>query len=190
MSRNFTAHKVRIIGGRWRGRKIPVIGADSLRPSKDIVRETLFNWLQPLLPGSHCLDVFAGSGALGFEAASRDAAEVLMLESSVPVAERLCRAKAELQADQVTVWTGDAISYLQSKSRVFDIVFLDPPFDANLLYTSCQLLAAASWLHRNSRVFLEASRFSGLPELPRGWVWLKQKHSGDVCYGLALACAS
>lgn len=178
-------HHVRIIAGQWRGRKLPVLDADNLRPSKDMVRETLFNWLQPLIPGSVCLDMFAGSGALGFEAASRDAAKVIMLEKSRSIADNLEHSKATLQADQVEVRLMDAMHYLQGSHEIFDIVFLDPPFASGLLEPACQQLAAGNCLHPGSRIYLEAARREGLPLLPSDWRWLREKCSGDVVFGLA-----
>lgn len=178
-------HQVRIIAGQWRGRKLRVPDVEGLRPSKDIVRETLFNWLQPYLPGSCCLDAFAGCGALGFEAASRDAAKVIMLEKSHSAVANLEATRAYLQAMQVTIQLTDALLYLQNSGEIFDIVFLDPPFGGGLLEKTCQLLAESRCLHAGSRIYLEAARRDGLPRLPENWRWLREKHSGDVAYGLA-----
>ncbi len=163
---------------------MPVPNVDGLRPSKDFVRETLFNWLQPLLPGSCCLDLFAGTGALGFEAASRDAARVVMLDRSPLVIAKLKEQKAELGADQVEVQQIDALSYLRSCNIVFDSVFLDPPFASGLLQTCCELLFSSNCLNSHSRVYIESARQHGLPELPAGWGWSRQKQSGDVVFGL------
>jgi 16S rRNA (guanine966-N2)-methyltransferase len=178
-------HQVRIIAGQWRGRKLPVPDVEGLRPSKDIIRETLFNWLQPLLPGSCCLDAFAGAGALGFEAASRDAAKVIMLDKSRLAVDSLEKIKAGFHAQQVDVQLTDAMVYLQNSREIFDIVFLDPPFDGGLLEPACRLLAGSRCLHAGSRIYLEAARREGLPQLPDGWTLLREKHSGDVVYGLA-----
>lgn len=180
------AHRqwVRIIGGRWRGRRLPVADADTLRPTKDMVRETLFNWLAPHLPGARCLDAFAGSGALGFEAASRGAGEVVMLESAPALCGVLREQARQLEAGQVRVQQADALMYLRGEPAPFDIVFLDPPFGEGLLQPACELLAGGR-LNPGARVYLEAPREEGLPELPGHWRWLREKTAGEVAYGLA-----
>lgn len=179
------SHSVRIIGGRWRGRRLPVGDVDTLRPSKDIVRETLFNWLQPVVEGSRCLDVFAGSGALGFEAASRGAQYVLMLEREAGLVKQL-RSQAEtLNADPVEIVATASEQYLSRPGQAFDIVFVDPPFNSSLLPEVCRLLSEHGWVKTDSLIYLEAARARGLPPLPGGWELQRQKHSGDVTYGLA-----
>jgi 16S rRNA (guanine966-N2)-methyltransferase len=179
------SNRLRIIGGEWRGRIVEFADSPELRPTKDLVRETLFNWLQPLLPGSRCLDAFAGSGALGFEAASRGAADVVMLESASAVIPQLQAQQALLKAAQVRLVHTAAEHYLKQAGEAFDIVFLDPPFESPLLVQCCVLLLQHHRLRPNARVYLEAARADGLPELPPGLTWLRQKQSGDVAYGLA-----
>lgn len=178
-------HNVRIIGGQWRGRRLPVSDFESLRPSKDIVRETLFNWLQPVIESSRCLDVFAGSGALGFEAASRGAAYVLMLEQEEALVRQLRRQAELLNAGQVETITVASEQYLRQPGQVFDIVFLDPPFNSVLMPEICRALAEHDWVKPGSLVYLEAARKQGLPALPDGWELQREKTSGDVVYGLA-----
>ncbi len=177
-------NQVRIIGGIHRGRKLPVPDQPGLRPTGDRVRETLFNWLQPLLPGAACLDLFAGSGALGLEAASRGAGSVLMLEQSAAVAQQLRENVALLGLDQVRVEQVDALSRLQEAGWAFDIVFLDPPFSAGVLERSCHLLNQNSWLKRDARIYIETDARQGLPELPPEWRLLKEKKAGQVAYYL------
>jgi 16S rRNA (guanine966-N2)-methyltransferase len=179
------SNRLRIIGGEWRGRIIEFADGPQLRPTKDLVRETLFNWLQPRLPGACCLDAFAGSGALGFEAASRGAAEVVMLEAEPAVIRQLESQRALLKAAQVRLLHERAESYLQGAGEAFDIVFLDPPFESGLLGPSCDLLVQNGRLKPGACLYLEAARAEGLPGLPRGLTWLRQKRSGDVAYGLA-----
>lgn len=179
------SHSVRIIGGRWRGRHLPVSDFESLRPSKDIVRETLFNWLQPVIEGSRCLDVFAGSGALGFEAASRGATHVLMLEREDELVRQLRRQAQILKTDQVAVVAADSEQYLRHSGNPFDIVFLDPPFNSMLMPAICGSLSEYGWVKPGSLVYLEAARKQGLPSLPDGWELHREKTSGDVAYGLA-----
>jgi 16S rRNA (guanine966-N2)-methyltransferase len=157
-----------------------------LRPTADRVRETLFNWLAPVMPGARCLDCFAGSGALGLEAASRGAAEVVMLERARPVVQQLLDDVQTLGADQVHVVWADAVAWLAEPGRPYDIVFLDPPFAANLLDPVCRLLARNGWAGEGTRVYLESRGKPGLPPLPRGWHLVREQRAGQVAFGLAL----
>ena len=179
-------HSVRIVGGQWRGRRLPVMDQAALRPTKDLIRETIFNWLQPLLPGSRCLDAFAGSGVLGFEAASRDAAEVVLLEPQIKIYQSLLKQKEIFQASHIHVLASRAERYLQRPSKPFDIVFLDPPFALGVLSDVCALLAENAWLQAGGHIYLEAARNEGLPSLPESWSLEREKTSGDVVYGLAI----
>jgi len=175
---------IRIIGGAHRGRKLRFPTVAGLRPTADRVRETLFNWLQPRLPGARCLDLFAGSGALGLEAASRGAAEVLLLERSPPVVEQLHENVALLGLDRVQVVQADTLTWLKGDARPFDILFLDPPFTDGLLGESCRLLQTGGWLAAGARIYLEMDVRTALPELPGEWTRLKEKRAGQVCYYL------
>jgi len=176
--------QLRIIAGRYRGRKLPVADLPGLRPTPDRVRETLFNWLAPVIQGARCLDAFAGSGALGFEAASRGAREVLMLEQSAPAARLLAENARRLGAETVRVERADALRWLAGPGTAFDIVFLDPPFAAGLLPETCVLLARNGWLAPNAWVYLEAPARPGLPATPEGWHLHRQRQAGQVCYAL------
>lgn len=151
------ANEVRIIGGRWKRCKLPVADRPGLRPTPDRVRETLFNWLGQSLAGWRCLDAFAGSGALGFEAASRDAAEVTLLERDSVLARSLGDSKARLKADVLKVECADALVWLQRCApAAFELVFLDPPFDAGLSLPA--LKAAARVVVIDGFVYLECDR--------------------------------
>ncbi|MGB5290287.1 MAG: 16S rRNA (guanine(966)-N(2))-methyltransferase RsmD, partial [Lysobacterales bacterium] len=133
MSKSGKNNSVRIIGGDWRGRRLPVADVPGLRPSGDRSRETLFNWLQPWIPAADCADLFAGTGALGFEVASRGAAAVLMIEKHPRALETLRQSIEQLQAEQVNLRGGGAMSMIEDlKPDSLDIVFVDPPFDSNL----------------------------------------------------------
>jgi 16S rRNA (guanine966-N2)-methyltransferase len=179
--------ELRIIGGRYRGRRLPVPSEPGLRPTSDRVRETLFNWLQPLIDGARCLDLFAGSGALGFEAASRGAREVVMVERVAGVARVLRNNAGVLGAAEVRVEQADALRWLVGTTpRPFDVVFLDPPFALGLLGSACDLLAGRGWLAPDARVYLETSAHVGLPELPLGWHLVRDKAAGQVRYALAI----
>lgn len=151
------SHEVRIIGGQWKRTKLAVADQPGLRPTSDRVRETLFNWLGQDLTGWHCIDVFAGTGALGFEAASRGANEVLMIEQSTPLVAQLKRVQARLEAGAIQVFRGDGLAALKRlEPASMDAVFLDPPFDANLFETSLQ--AASRAVAPDGFVYLEAPR--------------------------------
>jgi 16S rRNA (guanine966-N2)-methyltransferase len=136
------ANRVRIIGGQYRRRLLPFPGSAGLRPTPDRVRETLFNWLGQDMPGWSCLDLFAGSGALGFEAASRGAARVVMIERDREAFDALAQNRAALGADQVELLRVDALAWLAASRESFDLVFVDPPFDSGLAEPALVQLAA------------------------------------------------
>jgi 16S rRNA (guanine966-N2)-methyltransferase len=147
------ANCVRIIGGRYRRRLLDFPGSTGLRPTPDRVRETLFNWLGQDLPGWVCLDLFAGSGALGFEAVSRGAGRVVMVERDAPAMAALQKNRATLGADQADLQRADAMSWLANNRETFDLVFLDPPFDSGL---AGQVLAdLARHLKSGGHVYVE-----------------------------------
>jgi 16S rRNA (guanine966-N2)-methyltransferase len=173
------AGRVRIVGGAWRSRQIDVPVRPGLRPTPDRVRETLFNWLGPDLARLACLDLFAGSGALGFESASRGAERVVMVECDRATIATLHATRAALGAGQVEIVEGDAIDYLASRRGRFDVVFLDPPFRQNAL--SAVLEALPPCLAPGARVYLEAA--SPLEATPP-WRELRRKRAGQVSYQL------
>lgn len=183
---NRTHNALRIIGGAWRGRRLNFAEIPELRPTPDRVRETLFNWLGPTIESSTCLDLFAGSGALGFEAASRGAAEVVMVETNRRVACELQRQSVLLQATQISVVQADALDWLSSNHQSFDVVFLDPPFSRGLLDRTLRLLGKDRVVKPGTRVYLETE--SELPnlELPEGWQCLRSKQAGRVNFQLAV----
>jgi 16S rRNA (guanine966-N2)-methyltransferase len=170
--------KIRIIGGEYRGRRIPVAAHPGLRPTPDRVRETLFNWLGQRLEGLACLDLFAGSGALGFEAASRGAARVVMVEQDRAVFLSLQETKAVLGAAQVELVQDDALDYLQRATERFDVVFLDPPFGQNALPGALERLAGR--LAPAARVYVESEQ----PLADDAWRELKRARAGQVSYQL------
>lgn len=188
MAKQFAAGKVRVIGGKWRGRRLPLADA-VIRPTADRVRETLFNWLDPHLRGANVLDLFAGSGALGFESASRGAASVVLVEKSRGTAQHLRTLVAELDAAEVAVRNEDARRYLASPDRLpdqqYDVVFLDPPFAEHALAELCSYLEQGAWLSPVAYVYLEMASTTEFPDLPENWVLLKNQTAGQVCYALA-----
>lgn len=183
--------RLRIVAGIWRSRLLGIADVPGLRPTSERVRETLFNWLAPCIEGARCLDLFAGTGALGLEALSRGAREAVFVERSPLAADTLRRNIDELGTGNATVITGDALAYLASGIEgEFDIVFLDPPFAAGLLEQLCKLLhergvLAAGGRAARVRVYLEQDRDRPEPVLPDGWRLLKNKTAGRVRYMLA-----
>ncbi len=182
--------EVRIIAGDWRGRRVPVLNAPGLRPTADRIRETLFNWLAPVVPGARCLDLFAGTGALGLEALSRGAAEVVFVEQQPAVAKAIEDTLRRFECAAARVLVADALRYLGGTPRRFDIVFLDPPFAGGAadvgLGDLCKLLAGG-WLAGGGRVYLEMPGSQSLPDLPEGWEVLREKTAGGVRYALVAA---
>ena len=179
-------NRVRIIGGDWRSRVLQFPDAPDLRPTPDRVRETLFNWLQFSTVGAHCLDLFAGSGALGYEALSRGASSVTALETHTQAASNLRQNARLLGTDKLNVVQQDALRWLdQPASQKFSVVFLDPPFSANLHQCCCELLQQHGWLAPNASIYLESGESLALLKLPTGWQLDRHKRAGDVHYGLA-----
>ena len=170
-------NEVRIIGGQWKRSKLPVADRPGLRPTPDRVRETLFNWLGQDLTGWRVLDAFAGSGALGFEAASRGAAEVQMLESDAVLMRSLVAVKARLKADAVQVTVADALAWLlRCVPARFELVLLDPPFDAAIFDTA--LAAAAPTVVPGGFIYLEAPR--EITQAPAGFTRHRHLRAGAV----------
>jgi 16S rRNA (guanine966-N2)-methyltransferase len=170
---------VRIIAGEYRGRRIKVPSRPGLRPTPDRVRETLFNWLGQRLDGQSCLDLFAGTGALGFEAASRGAARVVMVESDRMAFAALQATRQTLGASNVDTVLGDALEYLGSAAERFDVVFLDPPFRQNALPAVFERLVTR--LKDHARVYVEAAEPL---RLDQRWAELKRDRAGQVSYQL------
>lgn len=171
--------RVRIVGGAWRSRLIGVPANPDLRPTPDRVRETLFNWLGQDLSGQACLDLFAGSGALGFEAASRGAACVVMVERDRDALANLRASRDALAADRVEIVPDDAFAYLAHTRQRFDVVFLDPPFRQNALPAA--LAALPPHLNPGARVYVESARPL---QPPPPWGELRRKRAGQVSYQL------
>jgi 16S rRNA (guanine966-N2)-methyltransferase len=179
-------NRLRIIGGRWRGVPIKFPAIESIRPSPDRVRETLFNWLQHEIIDARCLDLFAGSGALGVEALSRGAAHVTFVEREPQVARHIEETLERLQVTNSSVFSLDALQFLRTAPQPFDIVFLDPPYASDLLARACAQLANG-WLNSRCWIYLESAADASLPELPPGWAVYRSKRAGQVGYHLVQA---
>lgn len=176
---------VRIIGGEWRGRRIRFPAKGGIRPTPDRVRETLFNWLMARMPGSRCLDLFAGSGALGLEALSRGAAHVTFVERDRENAASLAATAVALAPGRAAVIEADALAWLAGAPETFDVVFLDPPFGSGLLGEATRLLESRGWLAGDAFVYIERPAKSGPPELPPAWRAHRAGRAGAVGYHLA-----
>lgn len=177
-------NKIKIIGGNWRSRQIEVLDAQGLRPTPNRVRETLFNWLQGDIFNAHCLDLFAGSGALSFEAASRGAKSVIQIENNAKACEVLKANAEKLGATQIQTLQTDALTFLaQSPEKPFEIVFIDPPFGLNLVAQSCNLLQKNNWLMPYAKIYVESETTLGF-DLPENLQLLKDKKAGEVAYRL------
>ncbi|AMK76385.1 MULTISPECIES: 16S rRNA (guanine(966)-N(2))-methyltransferase RsmD [Methylomonas] len=178
------SNQVRIIGGEWRSRQLVFADAPGLRPTPSRVRETLFNWLQADILNSRCLDLYAGSGALGVEAASRGAKHVVQLENNPASCQKLRENIAKLAATQIQVVQQDVSYFLNGPAQPFDLVFLDPPFGQDLIGQACQLLDSKGWLANYAKIYLECERNRPLDDLPGDWRLLKAKTAGEVSYNL------
>jgi len=180
MSKSAKNNRVRIIAGDWRGRRLPVADVPGLRPSGDRSRETLFNWLQPWVVGADCADLFAGTGALGFEAASRGAASVQMVEKH-PRAFAVLRESAEqLQAEQVSLHAGGAMSFIETLATdSLDLVFVDPPFDSNLGGLVLERLATQGCVRPGGFVYVESPASAEIVP-PEGWSTWRDQEMGEV----------
>ncbi|MCS5709840.1 16S rRNA (guanine(966)-N(2))-methyltransferase RsmD [Candidatus Berkiella aquae] len=179
---------IRIIGGKWRGRQIKVLPHIGVRPTPSRVRETVFNWLIGHLIDAQCLDLFAGSGALGFEALSRGAKKVTFVDAQTPIVKNLNDTALRLEAHrECEIILSDGLRYLRhlpSNQQPLDIIFLDPPFATDLLSKCLSLLACHPLVSENTLLYIETDK-PILPEkLPSGWQLLKQKVAGEVAYHL------
>ena len=180
--------RLRIIGGQWRGRKLAFTPAVGLRPTPDRVRETLFNWLAPHIRGARCLDLFAGSGALGLEALSRGARHCDFIDTSGLALAQIEHHLKVLQAEGVASCVpGPARRFLQSASTIYDIVFIDPPFGKGMADSSCALLAEHDLLSADALVYIETGATEAEPGLPASWQRYREKVAGGVSYRLFVA---
>ena len=176
---------IRIIGGKWRGRKISFPAVNGLRPTHDRIRETLFNWLMQDIVGAHCLDLFAGSGALGFEALSRGATEVTFVEHNAKAAASLSKIITQLDVAGADVIPADyrALPKLDLDLR-YNIVFLDPPFDSNLHVEATQWLEANNYLSEDAIIYLEVKKGTCVDGLPKNWECSRHKSTSTIDYYL------
>jgi 16S rRNA (guanine966-N2)-methyltransferase len=178
-----TGGTLRIVAGRLRGSRINVPDRPGLRPTPDRVRETLFNWLMPFLPGVDCLDLYAGTGALGIEALSRGAGSCTFVERDRSLCKDLSDNLVRLRVADADVVHADTISYLAGPVRPFGLVFLDPPFDANQWTAAAQGLERGGWLREGGFAYVESPPDAPLT-LPAGWVQHREGRAGAVRFAL------
>jgi 16S rRNA (guanine966-N2)-methyltransferase len=184
--------QLRIIGGQWRSRRLPILADTGVRPTTDRIRETLFNWLQGTIAGARCLDLFAGSGALGFEALSRGASYVTLIDEDLRVVQQLQQNALDLHTDQAEVIWQRADEFLLGTARAgspasrhpYDIVFLDPPFRDDLLGYCCAQLERCGWLADTALIYVESDSRREFPELLPHWQVIQDKKAGQVAYRL------
>lgn len=176
--------RVRIIGGEWRSRVIPVPAGVELRPTTDRIRETLFNWLMPHIAHAHCLDVCSGSGILAFESLSRGAAHVTLIDNEPQVVRHLQQQAQLFQTSQADILCADVVQWLsQPATTQFNIAFIDPPFASDLWLPICTQLEKNGWLAPEALIYLEMPA-QQQPNLPSHWKPCKQKRAGNVRYEL------
>ncbi|MGR6980182.1 16S rRNA (guanine(966)-N(2))-methyltransferase RsmD [Testudinibacter sp. P27/CKL/0425] len=178
--------EVRIIAGIWRGRKLPVLNSQGLRPTTDRIKETLFNWLMPYIVDSRCLDCFAGSGSLGFEALSRQAAFVQFFELDKTAAKQLQQNLQRLECSNGNIQQGNSLQLLANGNTQtpYDLVFLDPPFQQGLLAPTIDALTHGNWLADNALIYIESEKQLSNLTIPPDWQLLKEKIGGEVCFRL------
>lgn len=182
------AHEVRIIAGKWRGQKVSVIEQNDLRPTTDRVRETLFNWLALPIVNARCLDAFAGSAILSFEALSREAASVVAVEQSRAACQAIKNSPHYIQSQNMTLIETNILHYLGETKESFDVIFLDPPFaNVQLLVDALELIIARKLLATDGYLYVEMSTkdVDFLDAFQHKINWLKKKTAGQVCYALA-----
>jgi 16S rRNA (guanine966-N2)-methyltransferase len=176
---------VRIIGGKWRSRNLRFVSVDGLRPTGSRIRETLFNWLAPTIEGARCLDLFAGSGALCFEALSRGADCCVAIEANSQAVSELRHNQAQLTANNLEIVSGDCQKLLErgNTAKPYDIIFLDPPFDMQLHKQVSRLLISGNWLASKAQIYCEFPATEA-QDLPLSWRLIKDKIAGNVRYCL------
>ena len=178
---------LRIIAGKWRGRKVQFPDSEGLRPTSDRIRETLFNWLAPVINDASCLDLFSGSGALSFEALSRGASRVTMIDANARVSNQLRQNLRLLKCDNANLLSTNAVSWLKKPTTTgaFNIVFLDPPFKQGLVAPSCELLDSQGLVEEGSYIYIETEADLEL-QIPSSWHINRKKKAGQVAYYLCI----
>ncbi len=177
---------IRLISGQWRGRKLPVLQSEGLRPTTDRTKETLFNWLMPFIRGRTCLDTFAGSGSLGFEALSRYAEHVTFLEKDTAAAAQLKQniSLLDVSSHAAHVHCADSLQKMTELPRQFDLIFIDPPFNQNLIPSTLQTIERANLLASKGLVYIECELPNAGYSVPANWLCVKDKQTKQVSFRL------
>lgn len=185
---NKTSNQVRIIGGNFRGQKITFSNSQGLRPTGNRIKETLFNWLASSILNSNCLDLFAGSGSLGIESISRGAKSVTMIEKNRSAFVAIKKSCSRLGIKDISLVETDSMKWLAHKNDLesFDVVFLDPPFDSDLISSCCELLEKNLFLAKSAYIYIETTRNHRILTVPDNWKLVKEKNTGQVAYKLYL----
>jgi len=182
------SNSLRIIGGTWRSRRVQFIDSPKIRPTPDRVRETVFNWLASNIHGATCLDLFAGSGALGFEAMSRGADQVVLVEEDARIATMLNEQKEQFNAQTIEIRNQNALIYLQNENQQYDVIFLDPPFDSDLLEKVIPIILKQQLLNVHGLLYVESAAqqksIKSLEILLETLICIREKVSGEVRYAL------
>jgi 16S rRNA (guanine966-N2)-methyltransferase len=176
--------EIRIIGGQWRGRKIAVPDVAGVRPTPDRVRETVFNWLMPYVKNAYCLDAYAGSGALGFEALSRGAQFVVFVDTETTVIKQLAATATLLKTNCLDIVQAKFPRQFNWQQSQFNLVFLDPPFSKNYLPGACHFLEENQLLSDEAIIYLECEAALEVVDIPDNWQIIKQQQAGDVQFAL------
>ena len=177
-------NNLRIIGGKWRSRRIQFLNSKKIRPTPDRVRETLFNWLANHIEGAVCLDLFAGSGALAFEAVSRGAKHAILVEEDAKIVVQLNQQKEIFKTNAIEIKQQNALKYIQADTKQYDIVFLDPPFNSDLLEKTVMLLMERQLLSSKGLMYVESAANISVPEPLNTLTCVREKISGEVRYAL------
>ena len=184
-SKNIYKGKVRIISGKWRNRVLKVENLEGLRPTSERIRETLFNWLRADISGVNCLDLFAGTGSLGFEALSRGADNCIFIDKTEAAIKQLKKAKVLFNAKNCHIVKTNASDFLfLNKKNSYDLVFLDPPFADNMIDETINQIAKYGLVTPNGYIYIEINKNQKIPDLPKNWIIVRKKNIANVCFAL------
>tara|TARA_B100001059_G_scaffold216214_1_gene234447 strand:- start:289 stop:879 length:591 start_codon:yes stop_codon:yes gene_type:complete len=184
-SKNIYKGKVRIISGKWRNRVLKVENLEGLRPTSERIRETLFNWLRADISGVNCLDLFAGTGSLGFEALSRGADNCIFIDKTEATIKQLKKAKVLFNAENCHIVKTNASDFLfLNKKNSYDLVFLDPPFADNMIDETINQIAKYGLVTPNGYIYIEINKNQKIPDLPKNWIIVRKKNIANVCFAL------
>lgn len=175
---------IKIISGKWRGQKIPILKTKKLKPTLSRIKETLFNWLTPNIKNSNCLDCFSGTGTLSIEALSRQAASATLLEKNYKIIIYIKNSLKKLKIKNANVIKTDTMKYLKKTSKPYDIIFLDPPFKKKILIKTAFLLENNGWVKKNTIIYIETEKKTNLKKLPKNWILHKKKNTKKIFYYL------